>query len=60
MLRYGIPVKEDVGTNYTTVRLIDWKNWEKEVCLNEFFAPFEEMTEALDVMKSELRKEIYK
>ena len=39
MLRYGIPVKEDVGTNYTTVHLIDWKNWE-----NNDFAIAEEVT----------------
>ena len=39
MLRYGIHVKEDVGTNYTTVQLIDWKNWE-----NNDFAIAEEVT----------------
>lgn len=39
MLRYGIPVKEDVGTNYTTVQLIDWKNW-----ANNDFAIAEEVT----------------
>ena len=32
MLRYGVKVKEEVGTNYITVHLIDWKNWEN----NEF------------------------
>ena len=26
MLLYGIPVKEDVETNYITIHLIDWKN----------------------------------
>ena len=39
MLRYGIPVKEDVGTNFTTVHLIDWKN-----CENNDFAIAEEVT----------------
>lgn len=39
MLRYGIPVKEDVETNYTTVHLIDWKNW-----VNNDFAIAEEVT----------------
>ena len=39
MLRYGIPVKEDVGTHYTTVHLMDWKNWE-----NNDFAIAEEIT----------------
>lgn len=39
MLRYGIPVKEDVETHYTTVHLIDWKNWE-----NNDFAIAEEVT----------------
>jgi len=38
-LRYGVQVKEDVGTNYTTVRLIDWENWE-----NNDFAIAEEVT----------------
>ena len=27
-LRYGVQVKEDVGSNYTTVQVIDWDNWE--------------------------------
>ena len=27
LLRFGIPVKEDVGKNNETVQLIDWKNW---------------------------------
>jgi type I restriction enzyme R subunit len=26
LLRYGVQVKEDVGTKFTTVHLIDWKN----------------------------------
>ena len=39
MLRYGIHVKEDVGTNHITVHLIDWKNWE-----NNDFAIAEEVT----------------
>ena len=26
MLRYGVQVKEDVGTKFTTVHFIDWKN----------------------------------
>lgn len=39
MLRYGIKIKEDVGTNHITVHLIDWKNWE-----NNDFAIAEEVT----------------
>lgn len=39
MLRYGVKVKEDVGTNYTTVQLIDWKNFD-----NNDFAIAEEIT----------------
>lgn len=39
MLRYGIQVKEDVGTNYTTVYLIDWENFG-----NNDFAIAEEVT----------------
>ncbi|MEZ0181917.1 type I restriction endonuclease subunit R [Flavobacterium oncorhynchi] len=39
MLRYGVKVKEDVGTNYTTVKLIDWKNFD-----NNDFAIAEEVT----------------
>jgi type I restriction enzyme R subunit len=39
MLRYGVKVKEDVGTNYVTVQLIDWKNW-----ANNDFAIAEEVT----------------
>lgn len=39
MLRYGVKVKEDVGTNYTTVQLIDWSNFD-----NNDFAIAEEVT----------------
>ena len=39
LLRYGIKIKEDVGTNHITVHLIDWKNWE-----NNDFAIAEEVT----------------
>lgn len=39
MLRYGVPVKEEMGTNYTTVRLIDWENWD-----NNDFAIAEEVS----------------
>lgn len=38
-LRYGVQVKEDVGSNYTTVHVIDWENWE-----NNDFAIAEEVT----------------
>ncbi|MFN0033358.1 MAG: type I restriction endonuclease subunit R [Flavobacteriales bacterium] len=33
LLRYGVPVKEDVGENNQTVHLIDWNNPEK----NDFY-----------------------
>lgn len=39
LLRYGVKVKEDVGTNFTTVNLIDWKN-----VANNDFAIAEEVT----------------
>ena len=38
-LRYGVQVKEDVGSNYTTVQVIDWDNWK-----NNDFAIAEEVT----------------
>lgn len=39
LLRYGVQVKADVGENYQTVWLIDWKN-----ALNNHFAIAEEVT----------------
>ncbi len=33
LLRYGVKVREDVGENYKTIHLIDWKNIEN----NEFY-----------------------
>jgi type I restriction enzyme R subunit len=39
LLRYGVKVKEDVGQNYETVQLIDWKEWK-----NNDFAIAEEVT----------------
>ncbi len=33
LLRYGVKVREDIGENYKTVHLVDWKNIEK----NEFY-----------------------